>query len=306
MAPLSGHRVHRHTPPGERIRASIAISFANARTRVARPQELARVRRDLGQRLGEPQWLLRVGCALGAVALLLVVIVGSSSPKAHPAMFAGNASRGSALTTSPITASTPAVSTPASTGSKASRDSHSAATPVAKATTMPPAHPATGSSSPQTVTVYTPKTDTVTVAAPSPHSGSPSKSAASKRSTDSLVSSSSTSRPKPADSTGSRSGAATLPAGLMTATAFARLRLNHAKLASITSRLGQPATSTQLQDAFGANYLQTLLQFEPVGESCVWYLDSDASQSTAFQLCFNGANVLVDAQQINMSAASSG
>lgn len=82
--------------------------------------------------------------------------------------------------------------------------------------------------------------------------------------------------------------------------------MEKATLAKITKRLGPPATSAQLQTEFGPNWLQTFIQYEPVGESCVWYLDSAQPASQAFQLCFNGSNLLVDKQIVAASGANNG
>lgn len=76
------------------------------------------------------------------------------------------------------------------------------------------------------------------------------------------------------------------------------LTLNVTTMGTVTDRFGSAATTANLSRAFGPNWLQKFIQYEPVGESCVWYLNTHDGADRAFQLCFNNANVLVDKQVI--------
>ena len=79
----------------------------------------------------------------------------------------------------------------------------------------------------------------------------------------------------------------------MSEAAYSGLALNMTTLGSVTSTFGSTATPKMLERIFGSNWLATLLPYQTAGQSCAYYVDGSKPTTSVFQLCFNGANVLV-------------
>jgi hypothetical protein len=66
----------------------------------------------------------------------------------------------------------------------------------------------------------------------------------------------------------------------------------HAPLSVITGKFGAPTSPAELKNLLGVSSLAQLVQSQPAGESCAYYLDASNRTGQAFQLCFGRGYVL--------------
>lgn len=318
---ISRHRRLVSRPPvGERLRASISHRSPSTEAWHIRAYRARVSAAKFGQQVRERSWLVRAGCAAAAILLLVVVLSISNSTKPNvPLMTAAarpQSSAGPLPQTARKTGSGAVTGSKTSPGSTAHKSSHplSAAGLATKAATpsnpVIPSTPAAAAPA-HTVTVYQPTqpiTVTRTTTTPHPASSRPTATSVTTKPVAKPLSTRSTTtthtKQLRTTTTVSRPTGRLTP-GVMTSTAYDALTVNESMMAAITRKFGSTATPAQLQRVFGANWLQTFLQYQIPGESCVYYLVKDVPQKSAIQLCFNSSKVLVNKQLIAVQPAGS-
>jgi hypothetical protein len=96
----------------------------------------------------------------------------------------------------------------------------------------------------------------------------------------------------------SASGLASAPA--MSPGAFLGLAV-HTAFTQVTQRFGAPLGQADLKAFLGVSSLNSLVQTQPGGGACAYYLNSAKRAERAYQLCFNGSGDLAQKAVITTS-----
>jgi O-antigen/teichoic acid export membrane protein len=307
-----------------RVRASIRVPRPHAHA-LRHPRGHARdAAVDLSRKVRNRAWLVRIACAGGAIALMLLLISGHGSPNSQPQAF--HPSGPSGATSASDTASQDNTAVPATPASpaptskrhvaKAHRTQHAAvATHVAPSstTTHPSTTPAStgapASSTPPTSSNPAPTThhpsSNPTTTTPK-HSSSTQPKKTSKPTTGSAANPCSASGVSCQGGLIFGEGAATIAtAPAIGIGAYQSLAVGSITLSQVISRFGAPLSSSALKSFIGAGSYSSLVGAQPAGDSCAYYLDSANRASRAFQLCFNSGHSLAAKAIISTSGAGS-
>lgn len=326
----ASRRYHRRgAPVVERLRASVIRRVPSAEDLKHRRRGLQHSAGQFARNFRSRNWLIRAGCAGGAVLLFVFLIASSHSPLAPANLLAGPGhATGANTLTGPAAAvsaqATPApivgAGAPATPSASASRKAHSATAPPGgssvtttrshassslgvashNATTTAP-HSSTTSSQP-TATSTTPSTATSTTPATS-----------TTTSTTSTATAGGSSVPGCAQSAircngglvYTFHGSALASAPAISITAYHALAKG-TDVAQTIQTLGNPMSVAALK-AFigGSSFLSELTKSQPTDDSCAYYLAARDRAARAYQLCFDSAQDLVGKAIISTSGSAS-
>jgi O-antigen/teichoic acid export membrane protein len=321
------HR-YRRDPLWVRIRAAVPTPRLHVHAFTHPRHRAHEAAADFSRKVRNRSWLLRIGCAVAAIALMLLLISGHGSPNSQPDAFRANGASGSASTSD--AASQDNLAAPAVPASPAARAKRHVSTAARTHHTVPAAHHPTPVVRPSAATH--PSASPAATGAPAittPTSGSHPSSSSHHQSnshTTPAAKQPAPSKPKQTSTPTARSGAnpcsatgVTCQGGLIfgagTATIatapaigigdYQNLGVGSITLSQVISRFGAPLSAGALKSFIGAGSYSSLVGAQPSGDSCAYYLDSADRASRAFQLCFNGSRALAAKAIISTSGAGS-